>query len=203
MRLAVLIPLMRPHRIAPLVENIRETTEPCNIVVIATGECADAARDLQVTLLEDEGGISGTYPNRINRAFRETTERYLFLGADDLAHHPQWFENALRVLEQGFSVVATNDRNNAAGVHFVVDRQYINEMGGYRDGQGNVLYPGLLHQFCDDALRETARKRGRFAHAHDAIVAHQREWGDPIYTMGEAAGSHDHAVYVGNPDLWQ
>lgn len=199
-QLAILIPLMRPHRIAPLVENIQETTEPCNIVVIATGECADAARDLPVTLIEDEGG---TYPIRINRAFHETTEPYLFLGADDLVHEPQWFENAMRVMEQGYSVVATNDRYNAAGVHFLVERGYINSFGGYRDGQGDVLYPKLAHCYCDDALRETAKHRGKFAHATDAFVAHRRESGDPIYELGGASMSSDHDIYVGNPDLWQ
>jgi glycosyltransferase involved in cell wall biosynthesis len=205
-QVAIVIPLMRPHRIKPVVDSIAETTEDYRIVVVATGKCADAARDLPVMLVEDEGG---TYPVRINKGFAATDERYVMLAADDLRFYPGWFEAVMRAMEPIDGVVAVNDLHNPAGVHFATSRTYVDTFGGTGDNiPGVVLCEQYTHCWCDDEFRNVAGHRGRFAYANDAIVEHlhvgnHKAPDDAVYQMGAAAMSHDLAVYTSRQHLWQ
>ncbi len=205
MSVAILIPLMRPHRIALVVQSIVDSTQSYSIVVVATGECADAARSLPVTLIEDDGG---TYPVRINKAFHACTEPYVFLGADDLSFRAGWFESAMIKMNEVNGVVGINDLHNMAGVHFLVSRYYINECGGTGDGTpGVVLCEEFSHQYCDDELRHVAQYRNRWAFAKEAVVEHLHPGAgkapsDPIYVMGNAAGAHDREVFMRRRHMW-
>lgn len=197
---------MRPHRIAGLVQNIRETTPDPHIVVIATGECADASRDLNVTLLEDDGG---TWPQRINAGYRVTTEPYIFTAADDLLFHAQWFPPILREQEaMGGGVTATNDLYNLNGVHFVIARSYIETFGASADGPGTVMCDAYAHQFCDDECRAVAKKHGKWMVVQDSVVEHLHVGAgkspmDDVYRLGESTGNQDSAVFHSRAHLWQ
>src|ERR1035437_6539809 len=130
---AILIPTMnRPHRMAPLLQSIAEATDVPHRVIFACNdqETVDELDRLGAWYDRDEGG---TYPVRINRLFSLTTEPYCFLGADDLAFHPGWFQAVMRVMDTlgGDGVVAPNDLHNPSGVHFVVARSYVDIFGGY------------------------------------------------------------------------
>jgi hypothetical protein len=206
-QVSVIIPLMRPHRIAPVVASIQESTEDYEIIVVATGECADAARDLPVILLEDDGG---TWPVRINRGYLATTAPSFVTGADDLDFRPGWFEavqQTMSTLPDGGGVIALNDLYNSNGVHFVIQREYIESFGGYKDAPGIVVFPGFKHQYSDDAIRLTAQNRGRFAYCNEAIVEHLHPGAgksemDATYALGESTGAYDQIVFRDNSELW-
>jgi hypothetical protein len=200
-QVAIIIPTMRAHRLAAVVETIVESTSDYRIVVIATGECANAARLLPVTLIDDGGG---TWPERINRGVRETTEPYCFTAADDLAFRPGWFEAALSVMNTipGGGLVAVNDLMNRAGVHFLISREYIDTVGGsMADPPGIAVHEGFKHAYCDDFARRCAQHRGRWGFADQSIVEHLhcgvgKSPIDDIYRLGEATMSDGHATFL-------
>lgn len=206
MRVAVLIPLMRAHRIAGLVQNIRETTPDCHIVVMATGECADATRTLGVSLLEDNGG---TWAQRINAGYVVTTESHLFTGADDLLFHDGWFEAAMRVMETVDGVVAVNDLYNTAGVHYLVSRNYVQTLGGCVGEPGVVCHEGYKHSYVDDEIRATAQFHGRWGGVvQDAVVEHLHPGAgkgdlDDVYRIGEASMPQGKELFASRAHLWQ
>lgn len=206
MQVAVLIPLMRHHRIAGLVQNIRETTPDCHIVVIATGECADAARSLDVTLLEDEGG---TWPQRINAGYRSTTEPYILTGADDLLFHEGWLDAAMTVMRHIDGVLAVNDLHNTAGVHYLISRNYVDTMGGCIGEPGMVCHEGYAHAYVDDEIRATARFHGRWGGVvADSIVEHLHPGAnkaptDEVYRIGESTMGQGLSLFQSRKHLWE
>jgi hypothetical protein len=198
---------MRAHRIASVVQSIAESTEDYSIVVIAaTGECADAAKELPVTLLEDSGG---TWPQRINAGYRITNEPYIFTGADDLAFRPGWFQAAMRVMETIDGVVAVNDLMNMAGVHYLISKNFIETIGGVIDQPpGVIACESYTHQYVDDEIRATAIFRNRWGGVvRDSIVEHLhpglgKSESDLTYQIGEASGSQGYQVFQSRAHLW-
>lgn len=201
---AILIPAMRPHRLASVVGTIAESTNDYRTIVIATGECANVARELPVTLLEDDGG---TWPQRINRGYKISDEPYIFTGADDIAFRSGWFDAAMRVMSEIDGVVAVNDLNNANGVHFLISRNYIETLGGVINQPGVVMNEEYRHAYCDDFCRSTAIFHNRWAKADDAIVEHLHAGAgksphDEIYALGESTMSEGFALYQSHAHLW-
>jgi hypothetical protein len=207
MTVAILIPLMRPHKIGPLIENIAATTTDYRIIVIANGACADAVRELPVTLLEDEGG---SWPERINRGYKITTEAepYFFTAADDLWFRDHWFEEAMKVMADVDGVVAVNDLHNPNGVHFLISRHYIETKGGVIDEMpGMVACEKYRHAYVDDELRATAKMRKRWGYAEDYIVEHMHVGAmkapdDDIYQVGLQSMSQGLGVFQSRSKLW-
>lgn len=206
-QVAVIIPLMRPHRIAPVVQSIADSTSDYRIIVLATGACADACKDLPVTLIDDGGG---TFPQRMNRGYGESTEQFLMTGADDLSFRPGWFEAARRVLDQieGGGTCATNDLYNSAGTHFIADRRYIQTWGGVMNQPNVFMDESYLHAYCDDSYRKTAQFHGRWGGVvNDCVVEHLhvgagRAPHDAVYAAGEATMSQGLAMFQSQAHLW-
>lgn len=55
--------------------------------------------------------------------------------------------------------------------HTLVQRRYVDKYGTI-DQPGQVLHEGYVHEFCDDELVGTAKKRGVWAFAADSVVEH-------------------------------
>jgi hypothetical protein len=205
-QVAILIPLMRPHRIRPVVDSIAATTADYRVVVVATGECADAARELPVTLIEDEGG---TYPARINLAFRSTDEPYVMLAADDLVFRAGWLFAAMELMQDINGVVGINGLLGSEPVHYLVSREYINSVGGTGDGiPGVVLHEGYQHCFCDTEFMRVAQFRDRFAYATESIVEHLhyipgKAPMDATYALGDSTMSQGSQLFASRQHLWQ
>jgi hypothetical protein len=177
--LAILVPMLgRPHRVAPLLESIRETTPGARVLfLVTTGDqpvidALDGADRVELPPRQ-----RGDYAVKINAGYRHTTEPLLFLAADDLRFHPGWFELAAAKLTPGIGVVGTNDLCNRRtmrgehSTHSLVTREYVDRFGTI-DEPGKVLHEGYVHEFVDDELVGTARKRRAYAHASKAIVEH-------------------------------
>jgi glycosyltransferase involved in cell wall biosynthesis len=207
---AILIPVLnRPHRVEPVLTSIAAATDVPYAAIFAASDqpTIDELERLGARYDRDEGG---TYPERINRLFRLTTEPYVFLGADDLDFRVGWFQAALRVMEtiEGGGIIAINDLHNGNGVHFLVSRRYIDEVGGVMDRPpGTVCCEEYRHQFVDDELRHTAAFRGRFAHAPDSIVEHLHPGAgkapsDDTYQLGESTFAQGHEMFMRRRHLW-
>jgi len=210
-QVAILVPVLdRPHRIAPLLENIAQATDlPYRVIFAASDQpTIDELDRLGAEYLVDEGGDEGSYPKRINRLFAATTEPYVLLAADDLSFRPGWLQAALRAMEQVNGVVGINDLFNMAGVHFFVSRDYINTLGGCIDEPGVVLHEGYRHCYCDDEFRHTAKARKRWIFAHDAVIEHlhpgaDKSASDATYLLGESTMDQGRATFISRSHLWQ
>jgi hypothetical protein len=203
---AVIIPAMRPHRLAPVVQSIQKSTSDYRIIIVATGECAEVARTLPVTIIDDGGG---TWPVRINRGVDESTEQFVMTGADDIAFMPGWFESAMIAMHQlpdGSGVIALNDGYNMAGVHFVVNRSYI-EKFGVIDEPGKLACESYVHSHVDDEIRSTAKFHERWSFCHDARIEHLHVGRgmapmDEVYAMGERSMQQGRDIFLSRAHLW-
>jgi hypothetical protein len=205
MSTAILIPAMRPAKLAPLVANITEATpEPHAVYIIATPELAHAADrmgDLTgAHLILDEGA---SWAKRINLGYRETTEPYLFTGADDVLFHPGWLSAALAVCDE--NVVIVNDLHNPHGTMALVARTYADL--GTIDGAPGLLHEGYRHNYVDGELFGTARSRGRLVQCPEAIVEHLhpaagKAQDDQVYEIGREAWDDDTELYNRRLHLW-
>jgi hypothetical protein len=178
--LVVIVPMLgRAHRVEPLLGSIRATCQARVVFGVTEG-------DVDVIAAVDAAGeqaiihpkrARGDYAKKVNRAYEQTTEPLLFLGADDLRFHPGWYEAATAKLDGRVGVVGTNDLGNPRvmsgehATHCLVTRDYADRYGTI-DGPGRVLFEGYVHEYVDDELVGTAKKRGRWAFAADSRVEH-------------------------------
>lgn len=188
----ILVPVLRrPLSVTPLVESIHAaTTTDYRIHFICTrGDAAeiDAVRATGLEpLVHPEQAGPANFARKINWAFDLTDAEWVFQGADDLRFHPGWDTNALRCSESTRKrVIGTNDLHNPGvkkgrtSTHTLFARSYIEECGGTFDDSGRVFHEGYDHQFVDNEFCETAKARGEWAFALDAIVEHfHPHWGN-------------------------
>jgi glycosyltransferase involved in cell wall biosynthesis len=180
--LAVLVPVLRrPHRVAPFLDSLTENTPPVFRVVFIP----DTDDDALLPILERAAAerddvevlpVKANYARKINAGVQATDEPLLFFGADDLKFHPEWFERALRRMDDDVGVVSTNDLCNARtmkgenATHPLVARWYAESPT--IDESAGPLYERYPHEYCDREFSEVARARGAFAYAMDSIVEH-------------------------------
>lgn len=186
---AILVPMLgRPHRVEPLLDSVATATKtgtyrvlflvtPGDTAVIeAADRAANGHDDIEWMRVDHEG--PGNYAAKINAGYRATWEPTVFLGADDLAFHAGWYDAAAsRLDDPRVGVVGTNDLCNKRvergehATHFLVRRSYIDKYGTV-DERHKVLHEGYPHEYVDDELVGTARKRDAWAFAADSIVEH-------------------------------
>lgn len=179
--LAILVPVLnRPQNVAPLLSSIRAATPGAYVLFVLDPDdddehaaivAADKAR-LRV------GTVSpgGSYAAKINAGVRRTITPLVFLGADDLHFHPGWLQAARAAMAEGVGCVGTQDLCNRRVIrgehatHFLLARWYAEQP--CIDGSPGPLFEGYAHEFVDDELIGTARKRGVYAFAGGAVVEH-------------------------------
>lgn len=210
--LAILVPVLsRPWAVAPLVASILSSTPGARIIFIADPgdedehEAIRRARggDVVIELLLRPG----TYAAKINAAIRRTEETLIFLAADDLRFRPGWREAAERHLRPA-EVVGVNDllpRRRVHTTHFLITRAYAAQ--GTIDGQPGPLSEAYEHNFVDDELIATAKRRGVYAYAEDAHVEHLHPMNgraevDDTYRRGFEAMRRDRRVFQARRPMW-
>jgi hypothetical protein len=215
----ILVPVLhRPWRVEPLVESIeRATPEPHHVLFICTED--DAA---EVAAIEAIGAdhlvlpgprLHGDYARKINAGYRASADPWLFLAADDLNFHRDWYSRALEYAVEGVDVVGTNDICNARvmtgehSTHTLVRRSYIDRFSGVIDEPRVILHEGYAHQYSDDEFVQTARWRGRYAHAFDSIVEHMhpnvgRAEDDDTYALGRSRTRDSQRLFHERRRLW-
>lgn len=179
-RVAVLIPaLKRPQNVERLMASLAATPEATAYYV------CDPDDDAQIAAAEKHGAVvlhqGGTFAEKINHAYRETSEPWLFVCGDDVEFDPRWLCEARQVADA--HVVGTNDshpgrvRNPdvAKGEHadhFLISRPYVDTYGACLDGPG-VLAPECYgHWFVDLEIVGLAKARGTFQPCLTSVVEH-------------------------------
>lgn len=206
--LVVLVPaLARPHNVVQLLDSIEQATPGARTLFIC--DHGDVA-EIEAVSADGRAHLdicTGGYAAKINRGIAITAEPLVFLGADDLRFHPGWLEAATRLLDPA-EVVGVNDllpRRRVHTTHFLVSRGYAAR--GTIDGHPGVLSEAYEHNFVDDELIATAKRRGIYAYAEDAHVEHLHPMGgqvriDETYRRGFDAMRRDRRVFQSRRALW-
>lgn len=171
---AILVPsLDRPHRLRDVVANIHENTPEEHFILfcVSDKESKTILDELDEWYLDDSDAEDHRYVTRMNKliAYLDDAET-VFFGSDDVIHHRGWLSAALRVMEQGPSVVVVNDLHNISGTQAVVRREYLER--AVFDAPGLAFHPGYHHNFADNEMFFTASQQGEYARALDSIVEH-------------------------------
>lgn len=214
MSVLILVPaLARPHRVKPLLTSVAQTC-PSGTRALFILDPDDEAEIAAVDAAAETFGrlverilVDGVYPRKINAALQHEDAPLVFLGADDLEFRPGWFEAATAKLAEA-DVVGVNDlleRKRDHQTHFLVTRDYINR--GQIDGAPGLLHEGYPHWFVDDEFIAVARKRGTYAYAPDAHVAHLHPMNgkapmDATYQRGFTTRKRARRVFLSREHLW-
>lgn len=209
MSLAVLVPVLgRPHRVEPLLASFTASTpEPRESVLFI---CDPDDRD-EIDAVWEAGckplTCAGGYAAKIRFGVESSAERLIFTGADDLDFRPGWFEAAEAHIDAGAQVVGVNDlipREHEHATHFLMTRQYAERPT--IDGQPGPFFEGYSHWYVDDELIATAKRRGVYAYAEDAHVAHLHPMvgapDDETYRKGRAEARLDGRKFRRREALW-
>lgn len=217
----VVVPVLRrPHRVEPLLESLAGATpEPHRVLF-----CCTIGDEAEIAAVEATGSehidlehAPGDYARKINTAVAQSGEPFVFLGADDLQFHPGWLSAALTLMHARVGVVGTNDLTNRRvmrgehATHSLVARWYIDRLGTLNEHGGNnpgeVLFEGYQHEYVDDELVGTAKKRGAWAFAEDSHVEHLHPMRgkapmDEIYAAQEARMRASRQLFQRRRSLW-
>lgn len=181
---AILIPLLRrPHRVAPVLESATAgTPEAHQVLFICSPNDLESIREVRNCGLEPlimpKPNYYGDYAMKINAGIRETSDPWVFTGADDLHFWPGWFTSGVNCGGMfGARVVGTTDLCNPRvtrgehATHFLVHRSYIEELGTI-DEPGKFFHEGYWHECVDDEAVATAIHREEFVVSSDSVVEH-------------------------------
>lgn len=211
--IAIIIPVLgRPQQIQPVLDSIAFATTDINHRVIFVCSPNDKTRKVcqktdAETLVVDWKPGRADFARKINYAFGQTDEKWIFQGATDLNFHPRWANNALHVAHNtGVGVIGTNDLGNPIvkrgnhATHILFSRDYIDQYGGTYDGTGIVFSEAYSHQFVDTEFIQTAMQRGQFKPCLRSIVEHLHpHWGkgemDDTYVKSEQDFREDSKIY--------
>lgn len=209
----VVVPMRgRAHMVAGLAESLAASTDRARLLLVTGGadspastlEVAQAARDADVAWLSmPPRSPVGDYACKINAGYLLSDEPLIFTGAIDLHFTAGWLEACQEQLaaDDRIGVVGTVDGCNprtATGdtsTHSLVTRTYANACGTI-DQRGRILHEGYWHEMVDDELVATARHRGAYAHAFNALVTH-RHWSDGGRPRDHVDADHELRMVAG------
>lgn len=219
---AVVVPVLgRPQAAQPLADSLHKaTTVSHRLVFVCSPDdtaqihaCKSTGADV---LVADWQPGRGDFACKINHAYRQTREPYLFQAADDVRFHGQWDVEALAAItdSDGYGVCGTDDganptvRRGQHSTHSLIARWYVDECGASFDGPGSVFSEAYNHQCVDVELVELARSRGCFTFAAGALVEHRHPiWrtapDDATYRKGAASAAQDRRLYAQRRRQWE
>lgn len=207
----VLVPVLRrPHRVVPLLESLGDSA--CALFIASPDDHEEQAAIRRAgadMIVLEQPPRHGDYARKINAGYRQSTEEWLFLGADDLSFHDGWLGAAMA---EQTRVVGTNDLGNprviAGGhaTHSLVHRSYVDQFGTI-DEPGKLLHEGYPHEFVDDEFVATAKLRGEWSFAAESVVEHLHpSWGkapmDSLYARQRQRMRAGRKVFERRSHLW-
>jgi hypothetical protein len=147
----------------------------------------------------------GTFAEKVNWAYLQTDEPWIFLAGDDVKFHPGWLDHAQHAARDGAHVIGTNDLKNPRvlkgdhATHLLIRRNYIDERGASWDGPGVVCHE-YGHWYVDDEIVTVAKQRGVWAFAKHSKVEHFHPlWGDgemdETYELGKSKAEADQKTF--------
>ncbi len=203
----ILIPVLgRPHNAHKVATSVERNTRAEHRLIFLCSptdyEEMEACRNVSgaETLVVDWDPAAGDYARKINWGFSQGQSEWIFQGADDLYFHRDWDVEALAVAHSTTRrVIGTNDLHNPRvlrgthSTHSLIARSYVED--------GQVLCEDYDHQYVDNELCATSRRRGEFAFAPRSIVEHLHPyWGlaedDPTYRKAMRETRADARLYT-------
>lgn len=219
---AVLIPVLaRPHRVEDVLASLREAAASEYTHKVRPVFLCSPADGAQVRAVKRSGADHivvpwlpgrGDYARKMSLGFKETSETWTLLAADDVVFHPGWLDACLAAHDATDAcVIGTNDLGNQRTVagrhstHTLIHRDY-GECGTI-DDPSTILHLGYWHNFVDDELVGTAEWRGTYAHASGAVVEHLHpNWGkgveDATYRRGQLHFDDDRRHHRRRAPMW-
>ncbi len=203
----VIVPVLnRPQNAAPFMRSLRASTGLARVYAVCS-EDADAAawQDAGATVVKTD---RSSFAQKVNDAYRETTEPWVFLVGDDVQFHRGWLDHAQQVARNtGAKVVGTNDLGTERvtsgdhATHMLIARDYIDELGASWDGPQVITHEGYHHWFVDDEIVTAAKQRGVWAPALASIVEHlhplfDRAETDATYELGRKNAARDKITFA-------
>jgi glycosyltransferase involved in cell wall biosynthesis len=211
--IAVLIPtLNRPHRIAEVVKNLKETApEAVPYFIIESHDTATADAIAQTDAVKIVNERVASYAGAINTAIKKTKEPYLLIGGDDVVFHDNWQVPILE-LAKDYGLVGTNDLHNPDvlnsihATHYLITREYAEQ--GSIDNPDNFLYEGYIHNYTDTEAVATAVFRNQWTPCLESKIEHLHwVWGlgnqDATYEKGWTTEHLDRATFENRAHLWR
>ena len=182
---AILVPsLNRPQNLRATVASIHENTPEAHFILfcVSDQESKDVLDELEEWYVDDSDCEDHRYVTRMNKLVKWLDNaKTIFFGSDDVIHHKGWLSAALRVMDEGPSVVVVNDLHNANGTQAVVKREYLQR--AVFDAPGLAFHPGYGHNFADNEMFATAQAQGEYARALFSFVEHLH----PLFGSDNAA----------------
>jgi hypothetical protein len=219
---AVIVPVLgRAQAAQPLADSLAAATTVSHRLVFVCSpyddaEIAACRRTGGDVLVADWQPGRGDFARKVNLAYRETDEPYLFQAADDVAFHAQWDVEALAAITDGdrYGICGTDDganptvRRGRHSTHSLIARWYVDECGASYDGPGSVFSEAYDHQCVDVELVELAKARGCFTFAAGSLVEHRHPiWrtadSDATYRKGAARAAQDRRLYAQRRQAWE
>jgi hypothetical protein len=223
----ILVPILnRPHLIGPLMGNVKATTpEGVQLVFLPDDDDGESLEELARVHGSHVASPMRGWAGKLNGEVTGKTPEgltwwpgidYVFCCADDVLFHPGWLDEVMSVMVTypNTRVVGTLDlltSNVMAGehaTHFMVDRRYIDEVGGVVDeGPGSFLCEKYRHNYVDTEFIGTARARGVFQPSR-AVVEHlhhltEKAMYDDVYRIGDASMQADARIFEKRRHLWE
>ena len=208
-QVAVTVPVMRrPQNAAKFMDSLRASTGLATAYPIADEDDVLTRKAWELKGVDPIMAEGPTFAQKVNTAYRNTDEPWLFIVGDDVHFHPGWLDHALSVANtSGAKVIGTQDLGSPrvmAGehaVHLLIARDYIDEVGASWDGPGIVCHEGYRHWFVDDEIVWAAKQRGVWAFAAGSVVEHMHPlWkkGEPddVYKLGQSHAAADQKVFM-------
>lgn len=207
---AVVVPVMRrPQNAAPFMATLRASTGMATVYAVADVddvETAEAWRQAGAQVIDYDGDTPGTFSQKMNTGYRETTEPWIFMVGDDVAFRPGWLDHAQSTAADDLHVIGTNDLGNPAvlagehATHMLIRRSYVDETGASWDGPKVLAHEGYRHWFVDDEIVTAARRRGVWGMALASLVEHLHpQWGkgdaDDVYALGQSGAVPDRHLF--------
>lgn len=204
--------LGRPWTVEPLARSLTQSKAPASLLFVVGMDdnlVIEACRRWPMLVVKRR--LTGDYAAKINAGVHAATTPWVFTGACDIRFHVGWWAACMDAAETGAQVIGTNDLCNprtASGelsTHTLISADYANLPT--IDGERGPLYEGYRHEYVDDELVGTARKRGVWAHAPGAIVEHlhpstgKSDWDDSYRAQTERMVA-DRRLYATRRRLW-
>lgn len=208
--LTVLVPVLnRPHRVRPLLRNLRESVVPDSVEILFLANDSDME---EINALKEAGSSYVALPDaqiswasKINEGFRRTKTPYCLLGADDIEFSFDWYEAMKPFLSDatpGGGVIGTSDGSGRLDIHSahpIVSRRYVEHYGTF-DQIGLVVHEGYRHWCPDTELCETAILRNEYKSVPSCVLFHRHFLRgapmDSTYALGQSFVERDRHLFV-------
>ena len=210
---ALIVPVMRrPQNAEPFMRSLRASTGLAKVYAMcdaADVETAKAWMAAGATAIARHYADDrpGSFAEKVNAGYAETSQPWLLAVGDDVRFHPGWLDHAQEAAGDRFHVVGTNDLCNPRvtsgehGTHLLIRRSYVDEVGGSWDGPKSVCHEGYRHWFVDDEIVTAAKQRGVWTPALRSVVDHRhpafgKGTNDEVYELGQSFADQDKATFA-------